>query len=234
MINMGRTQTSGMDFSWAFRRPTDWGQLHMGVSGTRLLTSRYQLADGETFVNDLNTYSNYSSFVIPKLKTRWYAGLQEANWQGWMTVNHVGRHDGGPVDVIQADTGKAVTLPSHDVSAWWTVDLMLAHQWTSRTRMRFWHREPAQSKSPSRFFLCRQFQLWHQPHAGQCVGAHGQPVADTPVLSAGCWHRSIWGVGLQLDKGRQMGCPAYRTICVLHSRSHHDHHPPRTARPPVD
>lgn len=141
MINIGKTQTSGVDFSWAFRRPMEWGRLELGFSGTLLLTSKYQLADGEPFVSDLNTYSNYNNWVVPKLKTRWYVGLQQSNWQWLATVNHVGSHDDGGsrasgVNPILASTGEAVFLDSHRVPSWWTLDLMVSHQWGPRTTLR--------------------------------------------------------------------------------------------------
>lgn len=136
MTNMGNTQTSGLDVSWAFRRPTDWGQLQLGLNGTLLLSSRYQLADGEPYVSDLNTYSKSRNVVVPKLRTRWYAGLQQANWYWLGTINHVGSYDDGGVNVIQANTGQSVTLDHHRVPAWWTLDLMAMHQWSPQTSLR--------------------------------------------------------------------------------------------------
>ena len=136
MLNVGRTQTSGIDFAWALRRPTDWGQLHAGVSGTVLLTSKYQKADGEPFQSDLNRYSDYSGYVVPKLRTRWYLGLQQANWQWQATLNHVGSYNTAAFDVIEAKTGETVTLDNLKVPAWWTVDLMVMHQWSPQTSLR--------------------------------------------------------------------------------------------------
>lgn len=136
MVNVGRTQTSGIDFTWAFRRPIDWGQLQLGMSGTWILTSGYQLAEGQPFVSDRNTYSSYSEFVLPKLRTRWYAGLQQAGWQWLATINHVGSHDDGGTSVVQADTGSTTTLSSHRVPAWWTLDLMVSRQWNAQTSWR--------------------------------------------------------------------------------------------------
>lgn len=136
MLNVGRTQTSGIDFEWALRRPTDWGQLHAGVSGTVLLTSKYQKADGEPFQSDLNRYSDYSAYVVPKLRTRWHLGLQRANWQWQATLNHVGSYNTAAFDVIEAKTGETVTLDNLKVPAWWTVDLMVMHQWDPQTSLR--------------------------------------------------------------------------------------------------
>ena len=138
MMNLGRTQTSGIDFSWSLRRPVDWGQLYLGVNGTILLTSRYQQADGEPFVNDLNRFSDYSGYITPKLKTRWHLGLLQADWQWQATVNHVGSYNlNTEFSAYKADTGQAVVLNDYRVPAWWTADLMVIHQWSPTTSFRF-------------------------------------------------------------------------------------------------
>lgn len=139
MVNLGRTQMSGVDFSWAYRNPTEWGMLTLGVSGTRLLTSKYQTADGEPFVSDLNTYSGYYSSVVPRLRTRWHAGLAQGGWQWWAAANHVGSHDDGAgagMNITQVDTGQVSTLTSHAVPAWWTLDLTAMYQWSPKTSIR--------------------------------------------------------------------------------------------------
>ena len=139
MVNVGKTQTSGLDFSWAFRTPTDWGLLTLGLSGTHLLTSRYQLADAEPFVSDLNTYSSYYRSVVPRLRTRWHAGLAQGSWQWWAVVNHVGGYDDGAsggMSITQVDTGQVSTLTSHTVPAWWTLDLTAIYQWNAKTSIR--------------------------------------------------------------------------------------------------
>jgi iron complex outermembrane receptor protein len=137
MANLGKTQTSGIDFAWTLRRPTDWGQLHMGVSGTWLLTSRFQRSNEDPFESDLGRYSYYSAVVVPKLRTRWHLGLQQASWQWQATVNHVGSYYAGEYDAVNTDTGKTVVFNNYfRVPAWWTADLMAVHQWSSQTSMR--------------------------------------------------------------------------------------------------
>ncbi|WP_291935314.1 TonB-dependent receptor [Limnohabitans sp.] len=168
MINVGKTQTSGVDFSWAFRRPTDWGQLHLGLSGTWLLTSKYQLADGEPFVSDLNSYSSYTSWVMPKLKTRWHAGLHQANWQWLATISHVGSHDdggsrGSGINPIEVSTGQAVTFERHRVPAWWTLDLMVAHQWGPKTSLRLGIENALNRRAPLDFGFTTSFNYGTNP-----------------------------------------------------------------------
>ncbi len=168
MINIGKTQTAGVDVSWAFRRPIEWGQLHLGINGTFLLKSRYQLADGEPFVSDLNTYSSYTGMIHPKLKTRWHAGLQQANWQWLATVNHVGSHDDGGshasgVNPIQAGTGEAVFFEGHRVPAWWTLDLMVAHQWGPRTSVRLGIENALNRRAPIDFGFTSSFNYGTNP-----------------------------------------------------------------------
>lgn len=168
MINIGQTQTSGVDLAWAFRRPIDWGQLQLGFSGTWLLTSKYQLADGEPFVSDLNTYSDYTGWVAPKLKTRWHASLQQANWLWQATIHHIGSHDDGGsrasgVYPIQASTGEAVFLEGHRVPAWWTLDLMVAHQWGPRTSVRLGIENALNRRAPIDFGFTSSFNYGTNP-----------------------------------------------------------------------
>lgn len=136
MLNVGQTQTAGIDFSWQLRRPVSWGILTAAVTGTRLLVSRYQLQDGQPFVSDLNTRSYYYGGVVPKLKTQWQLGLQQSAWSWLAKVNHVGSHDSGRTAAIDANTGENVTLSGLHVPAWWTLDLLVSHQWSRQTTLR--------------------------------------------------------------------------------------------------
>lgn len=135
-LNVGQSQMAGLDLAWQVRRPLDWGLMTLGLSATRVLMSRYRWTDDEPFVSDLNRYSPSSTVVTPKWRARMQLGLQQPEWQWQATLNYVGAHDGGPVDVIAADTGGLSTLPSFDVPAWWTVDAMVAYQWSPKTTMR--------------------------------------------------------------------------------------------------
>ena len=168
MINIGKTATSGVDFSWAFRQATDWGQLQLGFSGTRILTSKYQLADGQPFVSDLNTYSDYNNWVVPKLKTRWHAGLQRPDWQWMAVMNHVGSYDDGGsrasgVRPIQADTGQAVDVDRRRVSSWLTLDLMVMHQWKPRTNVRLGIENALNRRAPLSFAYTSSFNYGTNP-----------------------------------------------------------------------
>jgi iron complex outermembrane receptor protein len=148
MKNMGKTQTSGIDFAWSLRRPTDWGQLLMGVNGTWLLTSKYQKTVGGPVESDLNKYSFSTGYVIPKIRANWHAGLHQGNWQGHLKVNYIGSYDTPSYSAIQANTGDSVVLDNQRVPAWWTVDLMVMHQWNSQTSLRLGIENALNRKAP--------------------------------------------------------------------------------------
>lgn len=170
MMNVGRTRTSGLDLSWALRKPTDWGQLHLGMQGTRVLTSRYQLADGEPFRNDLNTTSAHTNFVMPRWKSRWQLGLVRAEWQGWLTLDHVGAYDGGAYDAVDVRTGELVTLPSHRVRAGWTLNAMAVHDWGRHTRLRLGIDNLPNRRAPVSFAYSSSFNFGTNPMLSQVWG----------------------------------------------------------------
>lgn len=136
MTNVGQSQMSGLDLGWQFRRPLDSGLLTMGLTVTRVLMSRYQGADGEPFVDDLNRYSYSSGSVVPKWRMRGQLGFQRADWQSQLLLNYLGAYEGGPVSLVAADTGQSIILPSLRVPAWWTLDWTATYQWNRQTTLR--------------------------------------------------------------------------------------------------
>lgn len=163
MVNIGKTQLSGIDFSWSLRQPTDWGQFQWGVNGTWTLKSRYQRADGQPFESDLNVDSVYSGVVVPKLRTRWYVGLQQAQWQWLATVNYISGHDTLPFEATKADTGQVVVVDNYRVPAWWTVDLMVRHQWTPQTSVKFGIENALNRKAPLDIAYSTSFNFGTNP-----------------------------------------------------------------------
>jgi outer membrane receptor protein involved in Fe transport len=163
MVNIGKTQLSGIDFSWNFRIPTDWGQLQWGVTGTRILKSRYQRADGQPFESDLNVDSVYSGVVVPKLRTRWHVGLQQVNWQWLAAVNHISGHDTLPFEATRVDTGQVVVLENYHVPAWWTLDLMVRHQWTPTTSFKLSVENALNRKAPLDITYTTSFNFGTNP-----------------------------------------------------------------------
>ena len=151
MRNLGKTQTSGIDFAWSLRKPTNWGQVLVGVNGTRLLTSKFQRSYDEPFESDLNKYSSSTGNVIPKIRAQWHAGLHQGNWQGHLKVNYMGSYNTGAYNAIQANTGDSIELDNLRVPAWWTVDLMVMHQWSPQTNLRLGIENVLNRKAPMDF-----------------------------------------------------------------------------------
>lgn len=137
MLNIGQTQKEGLDFAWSYRTPTDWGQLFAGMNGTYLLRSRYKLTDSEPYVNEINQYSYYAGYVVPGLRTQWQLGLNRQEWSVLATLNHVGGYDDGGFVGMNVATGVSETVNSHQVPAWWTVDLTSTYEFNKKLNLKW-------------------------------------------------------------------------------------------------
>jgi iron complex outermembrane receptor protein len=137
MANLGRVESSGVDFSWALRRPTDWGQVNMGVNGTWMMSSKYQQQADEPFVDDLNQFSAYSGYVVPKVRSLWHVALQRPSWLWRATVRHTTSYNiNTEFQAFRMDNNQAQLLKGYRVPAWWTLDLLAVHQWRRNTSFR--------------------------------------------------------------------------------------------------
>ncbi len=163
MVNIGKTHNAGIDFSWALRRPTGWGQLHLALTGTWMLSAHHQITDSDPQVSELGTYSAATGFVLPRLKTRWQLGLQRQDWQAWVTVQHVGAHDGGPVNAIHAETGQSVRLPGHRVPSWASVDLLVLYPWDRKTTLQLGIDNVLNRKAPLDLGFASSFNFGTNP-----------------------------------------------------------------------
>jgi iron complex outermembrane receptor protein len=136
MTNTGATQKSGIDFGWSLRQPTDMGQLQMRIGGTWITESRYKENNDSPWARDLNTYSKYDGYVVPRLRMQMNAGLNRQNWLFTGTVNYVHSHDDGGFTGINADTGESVQIDHHRVPSYWTLDVSARYEWSKQLKMR--------------------------------------------------------------------------------------------------
>lgn len=137
MANLGRVESSGLDWSWSLRRPTDWGQVNMGVNGTWMLSSKYQQQADEPFVDDLNQFSAFTGYVVPKVRSVWHVALQQPNWLWRASVRHTTSYDiNTKFQAFRVDNDQAEFLNGYKVPAWWTLDLLAVHQWSRNTSFR--------------------------------------------------------------------------------------------------
>lgn len=136
MINTGQTYKSGLDFGWALREHTDWGQLQTRINGTWMLNSRYQQTNDSAWVSDLNTLSHYDGYVVPRLRLQLSAALSRPNWHFAATANYINKYDDGGFTGVHQSTGLAEKVEQHIVPSYWTLNVSMSHEISREIRLR--------------------------------------------------------------------------------------------------
>lgn len=137
MINTGATQKSGVDFGWSLRMLSELGQVQVRINGTWMTESRYKQTNDSAWVRDLNTYSKFDGFIVPRLRMQLNTGLSRQNWLYIGAVNYVHSHDDGGFKGINADTGESVQVDHHRVPSYWTLDLSARYEVSKQLKVRF-------------------------------------------------------------------------------------------------
>ncbi len=127
-VNLGSSTKSGIDFSWAYRQPTEWGRFHAQVQGTRFLKSAQMITPEAGQTSDLGAYSADSVSVTPVMRTQWTLGLLSGDWGSQVTVNHVTGYKDADINARDAQTLEQVTVKGRRVPAFWTLDWNTTYQ----------------------------------------------------------------------------------------------------------
>lgn len=127
-VNLGSSSIAGIDFSWAYRQPTEWGRFHTQVQGTRFLKSAQMITPEAGQTSDLGAYSTDSASVTPVMRTQWTLGLLSGDWGSQVTVNHVTGYKDDDIDARDALTLEPVTVKGRRVPAFWTLDWNTTYQ----------------------------------------------------------------------------------------------------------
>jgi iron complex outermembrane receptor protein len=127
-VNLGSSSKSGIDFSWAYRQPTEWGRFHTQVQGTRFLKSAQMITPEAGQTSDLGEYSADSASVTPVMRTQWTLGLLGGDWGSQVTVNHVTGYKDADINARDALTLEQVTVKGRRVPAFWTLDWNTTYQ----------------------------------------------------------------------------------------------------------
>lgn len=99
--NLGRLQTSGVDYSVNYRRPMDFGALYAGASGVLRLTQRSKAAPGAPWVDQaIQNLSKFNSQII--------FGADVGKYTATATINYT---DGYRVDGIVGQTRVGAFAP---------------------------------------------------------------------------------------------------------------------------
>lgn len=132
-VNLGISTKSGLDFSWAYRQPTEWGRFYTELKGTRFLKSAQSISPEMGWTSDLDAYSDSSGSVTPTLRTQWSAGLLNGDWLAQLAINHVTGYVDADISARDSQTLEQVTVKGRRVPAFWTLDLNATYQLNQKT-----------------------------------------------------------------------------------------------------
>ena len=133
MVNLGQSVKSGIDFSWSYRKPTEWGRFYANVQGTRFLKSEQTITPELGTTSDLGKYSTGSSSVTPQFQSQWTIGVTQADWNAQATVRHVAGYIDADTVAKDAVTNQSVLVQGRKVPAFVTLDLSGNYQFSKTT-----------------------------------------------------------------------------------------------------
>lgn len=122
-VNLGKSQTEGIDLDATARAHTGLGRLTSRFTGTYLVRDRFEIVPGEGFLSDVGRYEN--GVVAFRWKLRWSNTLDNGGWTHNLSLNYQSGYRDDPTDVLVRGTTTFETV-TRDVSDHYTLD------WQSR------------------------------------------------------------------------------------------------------
>jgi len=135
MVNLGQSVKSGIDFSWSYRKPMDWGRLYAHVQGTRFLKSEQTISPELGTTSDLGQYSPSSVSVTPQLQSHWTLGLAQADWDVQATVRYVAGYTDADIPSKDAVTNQNAPVRGRKVPEFVTLDFSGHYQFSKTTSL---------------------------------------------------------------------------------------------------
>lgn len=136
MQNLGQSLKEGIDLDARWRQPGDWGRWHMGLKATYILQSKEKTTPEAAWASDLAAYSAVSNTVVPRWRSQWTLGLEQARAYWQMTVNHSSGYTDKAVTAYNTDTQKTEKLSDLKVPGFITVDAVGVYQLHPSTHVR--------------------------------------------------------------------------------------------------
>lgn len=129
-LNLGRSQTSGIDYDVQWRKPTDWGLFRWNLKGTYFIQSERQYSNNSVYLSDLGTFGKLSQAVTPRNQLTMRSSLDKGIWSTRATVNY--RSGNTENTYLENLDGEGVPF-RHKVPGYWTLDL--GARWKIRSNM---------------------------------------------------------------------------------------------------
>lgn len=159
MQNLGQSLKEGIDFDARYRQPGDWGRWHMGLKATYMLQSKEKTTPEAAWASDRAMYSAVSNTVVPRWRSLWSVGLEQARTYWQATVNHSSGYADKAVTALNMDTLKPERITDLKVPGFLTVDVAGSYQWHPSVQIR-WSVSNLFNRQPPMSFYSVSSLVW--------------------------------------------------------------------------
>lgn len=121
--NTGELIKSGLDLEAQWRYPTDYGRLTITGQGTYMLSSKQKKTQESDYSSDLGQFSDVTSTVIPKFKSRITSTLSTGDLSMSLAMNYVSSYKDADISAINVENQKTETITGRKVNAFKTWDI---------------------------------------------------------------------------------------------------------------
>lgn len=118
-VNLGKSETQGIDIDAQARIKTAIGRWTSRFSGTYLIKDKFEVVPGDGFISDLGQYNN--GIVAFRWRARWTNTLEAGPWTHNLSFNYQSGYHDDPTSVLVRGTQDFETV-SRKVAEYFTLD----------------------------------------------------------------------------------------------------------------
>jgi iron complex outermembrane recepter protein len=118
-VNLGKSQTDGIDVDAQYRMKLGSGKLNSQLIATYILKNKFEVVPGDGFFSDLNKFVNGG--VTHKLKLRLANTFEHGAWAHTLALNYRDGYRDEPTEVLDVATGEFVEL-TRNTKSYTTLD----------------------------------------------------------------------------------------------------------------
>jgi iron complex outermembrane recepter protein len=107
-VNLGKSQTDGIDIDAQYRMKFGAGKLNSQLIATYILKNKFEVVPGDGFLSDLNKFVNGG--VTHKLKLRWSNTFEHGAWAHTLALNYRDGYQDDPTEVLDIAANEYVVL----------------------------------------------------------------------------------------------------------------------------
>ncbi|MEP7183969.1 MAG: TonB-dependent receptor [Betaproteobacteria bacterium] len=130
-VNLGKSETHGIDLDLVYRQQFSFGQVRSQFLGTYILKNEYEVIPGDGFFNDVGKFINGAPTF--RFKAKWVNTLTTGSFNHALTVNYLSGYQDDPTEVLDVASGEYVVV-ERKVKPFYTFDWQtrwqFAKQWT--------------------------------------------------------------------------------------------------------